>query len=783
MSFLLLCSTVCEGCGERHDEARLLLCDECDISYHIYCMEPPLDYVPQGNCKQTSHFSALGRIFILFSSLFRFKGKCKWCAVCQACGSSDPGLNSTWLNNYSMCGPCASLRNCPVCSAAYGESDLIIQCQQCVRWLHAGCDSIRGEREAEFCAEEGYTCVMCRSPDQPPPHLLPANASALAALVLAGQTPAISAAPTASSLLAAAVKQSSSPTPSSSPIEEPGNKAQLMNGSGGSSRPKSSSSSAAPFVVDGVFLSDTGMNHLRSLQMDQPRRRVRNKNNRNADQDAAEGDGGDEGDANLKDGTILMPREDGRPPDVPDGYTVVQGENGSLILRKKRQRNLQKLGIGGFQVRRPWARVKDKEEDANDTAEVLLKDGASTAATATGPGGQPSLDLDMMNKPKRKPQRRKPKNKLVETYPTYLQEAFFGRDLMQKPAAQMGEGTASSDSEVMEDVPIRTKDVSIIQLSREEVAVLERRSASRASTGSNAGQTTMAAQQQQKLQSQPIHVQPKQQILNPAQQLRKRQEEADEEEALKDVFPLGAGDLLLDSADDLVDSIMKEEAEEEAERVGSKPDPILSHHNAPDELSDILRAMPALPNMDCNDVDDLFKGVLTDESQESQSTDSTSTNHFPVPVGPAVTSVARASAAVGLPIGQQQPGAISSPAVIQQPPPSFSPYLSEYSSSPGFSPAFSEPPPSPWPSAMGGSSSGAVDHDMGDGTGGPSGATANQRNALKWEADEALGLNATISAVLYANTNHPELKRDYAGTPVYFFLLQLASTNYPFILS
>ena len=39
--------TVCEGCGQRNDEARLLLCDECDISYHIYCMEPPLDYVPQ----------------------------------------------------------------------------------------------------------------------------------------------------------------------------------------------------------------------------------------------------------------------------------------------------------------------------------------------------------------------------------------------------------------------------------------------------------------------------------------------------------------------------------------------------------------------------------------------------------------------------------------------------------------------------------------------------------------------------------------------------------------
>ena len=78
--------TVCEGCGQRNDEGRLLLCDECDISYHIYCMDPPLDYVPQGNWK------------------------CKWCAICQVCGSNDPGFNSAWSNNYSMCGPCASLQ-------------------------------------------------------------------------------------------------------------------------------------------------------------------------------------------------------------------------------------------------------------------------------------------------------------------------------------------------------------------------------------------------------------------------------------------------------------------------------------------------------------------------------------------------------------------------------------------------------------------------------------------------------------------------------------------------
>lgn len=43
--------TVCEGCGQRNDESRLILCDECDISYHIYCTDPKLDYVPRGTWK------------------------------------------------------------------------------------------------------------------------------------------------------------------------------------------------------------------------------------------------------------------------------------------------------------------------------------------------------------------------------------------------------------------------------------------------------------------------------------------------------------------------------------------------------------------------------------------------------------------------------------------------------------------------------------------------------------------------------------------------------------
>ena len=60
--------TVCEGCGTKSDEANIVLCDECDISYHIYCTNPPLDCVPAG------------------------AWKCKWCSVCQYCGSNSPGI-------------------------------------------------------------------------------------------------------------------------------------------------------------------------------------------------------------------------------------------------------------------------------------------------------------------------------------------------------------------------------------------------------------------------------------------------------------------------------------------------------------------------------------------------------------------------------------------------------------------------------------------------------------------------------------------------------------------
>lgn len=553
------------------------------------------------------------------------------------------------------------------------------------------------------------------------------------------------------------------------------------------------------------------MNYLRSLQLDQPRRRGRNKTKASEAADA-DGEGDDDG---LKDGMILTPREDGRMPEVPEGYAIVQADNGTLILRKKRQRNLQKLGIGGFQVRRPWARVKDKEEDAMDnynTAEVTLQQ----LKESNGVMSVVQQAADDAAKAKRKPQRRKVKNKLSETYPVYLQEAFFGKDLMAPtktasigdslaPDAQPTRGSGS-DSEPNDDVPIQAiKAPSIITLSKEEVADIENRSRPPAQLTS-----LLAAPQGVRVQP----TQTKQAPALPVKPEATEEEEDDEEEdqALKDILPLPS-DLLADS-DDLVDSIMKEgdagvDDEADDDQGADDEDSDLKpgrRGRGGDELTDILGEhinldtmvtdnVGGLPNMDCKDVEDIFKGVLTDESQESQPMPDTPA--FPM-TGPGQHPTHTLTASVttfsvnsnanimsGVTMQQIQTGgpavarALSaqsmntpSPGHLQQaaqqpqqPPPPCSPYFSEYSSSPGFSPALSEPPPSPWPSG----GSGQVGMGQaGDLDGGDAPASANQRNALKWEADEALGLNATISAVLYANTNHPELKRDFPGLKIPF---------------
>ena len=120
------------------------------------------------------------------------------------CGNNNPGVNSTWFNNYSLCGPCHSLGVCLLCEDNYEgkhyllitsskpyffaylhwiytrlflylDAELIMKCSTCHRWYHGECDSIQNEADAEKCAEETYECPFCRPEDALPPHLIGIN--------------------------------------------------------------------------------------------------------------------------------------------------------------------------------------------------------------------------------------------------------------------------------------------------------------------------------------------------------------------------------------------------------------------------------------------------------------------------------------------------------------------------------------------------------------------------------------------------------------------------------
>ncbi|XP_031333016.1 histone-lysine N-methyltransferase 2C-like isoform X3 [Photinus pyralis] len=668
--------TVCEGCGQRNDEGRLILCDECDISYHIYCMDPPLDYVPHGNWK------------------------CKWCAVCQVCGATDPGFNCSWMNSFTECGPCASHSACPSCGSLYNEGDLIIQCTQCERWLHGNCDSIKTELEAEKCADEGYTCLLCRPRDVPPPHLHP----------LLSPKPV---------------------TPCKSP--------ELK--------------SNANYYMDGVYLSEVGYGLIKSLTNEQSVTRKKRKKLIGGHHDKEAGimatiesvvAGSSMGHSNLDDSTklelidfkddpqdlykegMLWTKEDGAPP---EGFTLYTMESGVSVLRRKRQRNLQKLGIGGFLVRVRGIRGNPD----NDDVDTLPGQNSGVLESAN------SQSLHEGEKPRRKPVRRKPKSKLTESFPSYLQEAFFGKELLQSTK----EMDSTSDSDDDSSKTHSDKD-RVIQLSQEEVkpaALVKKSKASKSYYGQE----------------------PSAFISKVIKDALKEEPESDTE-VLKDVLAL-PGDLL---DTDLVNTIMSED-NQDLKHVGNLdslpgsniPDSEISESlesttnskDTKDELTDILGShfnIESIPNINSKDVEDIFKNVLTDESQESQESSAfpiSNANTFPSDITqPLMHQLSAPIRPNTLPTVNQN--SLNSPVSF----PSQSPYHSEYSNSPQFSPAFSEPP-SPWVTL---NETAEIDTPI---TNIPS--TYNQRSAEKMKADEGLGSGATISAVLYANMNHPEWKTDY----------------------
>ncbi|KAH8272891.1 hypothetical protein KR018_008179 [Drosophila ironensis] len=366
--------TVCEGCGKKNDEARLLLCDECDISYHIYCVNPPLETVPTGNWK------------------------CTFCTLCQKCGRNPTEKSEFGDSNAPECPPCASQSSCCVCKSSYEFGEMIIQCEHCDLWSHFLCDTVNAQLTIEHYDGNVYKCLKCRSSSKSQLSLMDGKAGEALG----------------SGLQAHSSKASLHGTASGS-----GPDARNM-ADRGHLHLTGDMSEAAPEAlhwIDGVCLSESGLGMIKSLSTEIKRKRKMRQTMGNGKDGQTEAAAAEEAQSEkYKDGMVW----DGTENAIPEGFTISTNDEGVHILRKKRQRNLQKLGIGGFSVRNRGLK-KDSEEAADQLNSLMTMD------------------------KKKKIIRKKQKNKLIEAYPVYLQEAFFGKSLLETGDVVIGESDSSDE--------------------------------------------------------------------------------------------------------------------------------------------------------------------------------------------------------------------------------------------------------------------------------------------------------------------------------------------------
>ncbi|XP_042307888.1 histone-lysine N-methyltransferase 2D isoform X3 [Sceloporus undulatus] len=652
---------VCEVCGKASDPSRLLLCDDCDISYHTYCLDPPLNTVPKGGWK------------------------CKWCVCCVQCGAVSPGFHCEWQNNYTHCAPCASLVTCPICQVKYVEDDLLIQCQHCERWMHAVCDNLFTEEEVEQAADEGFDCTSCRPyvvkpvVPVPPPEIIPMK------------------------------------------IKEP---------------------EPQYFRFEGVWLTETGMAVLRNLSLSPLHKRRPRKTmptmprlvtlNGEGGLDGIDPLGHDEkkdGDAEadeiLKAEVSVEHMECEiklEAPATPEREAAADPELGKVLLEdseeiKKRKRKPYRPGIGGFMVRQRKSHTRLKKGSAVVAeasrevtgAEGHPEEGVQTNQSAEVPA-ESITEQGVVEGDEKKKRRGRKKSKLEDMFPAYLQEAFFGKallDLSRKALLAAGGvgGDGTAHPPIGQGAPRPKMDSTIIP------------------KGSTDGKENS--------------VQPK-------------------------------GDECVDSREAAAPENNLKTADAKIENTGTEeqmvpkisPDPTGAENPAtpPGEgvLSSDLDKIPTeeLPKMESKDVQQLFKDVLGSTEREQQQLNCVGAEAEAGGIRDANrTHLAQRPflPGGGVSLGPLQPAvSMETYSGVCQ-----SPFLDSRERSGFFSPEQCEPE-SPWAS-----SSAASTPTTPTTEGETDGLSYNQRSLQRWEKDEELGELSTISPVLYANMNFPNLKQDY----------------------
>uniref|UniRef100_A0A8C9CZQ0 Histone-lysine N-methyltransferase 2C n=1 Tax=Panthera leo TaxID=9689 RepID=A0A8C9CZQ0_PANLE len=663
--------TVCEACGKATDPGRLLLCDDCDISYHTYCLDPPLQTVPKGGWK------------------------CKWCVWCRHCGATSAGLRCEWQNNYTQCAPCASLSSCPVCYRNYREEDLILQCRQCDRWMHAVCQNLNTEEEVENVADIGFDCSMCR------PYMPTSNVP--------------SSDGCESSLVAQIVTKVKELDP-----------------------PKT-------YTQDGVCLTESGMTQLQSLTVTVPRRKrskpklklkIINQNSVAVLQTPP-----DIQSEHSRDGEMDDSREgelvdcDGKSESSPEREAVddeTKGAEGTDGV-KKRKRKPYRPGIGGFMVRQ-----RSRTGQGKTKRSVIRKDSSGSISEQLpnrDDGWSEHLPDTLVdesvsvteNTEKIKKRYRKRKNKLEETFPAYLQEAFFGKDLLDTS---------------------RQNKLSLDNLSED------------------------AAQLSYKTNMNTNFLDPSlDPLLSSSSTPAKPGTHGTTDDPLADISEVlnTDDDILGIISDDLAKSVDHSDIGPVADDASSLPQPSVNPTSRPlsEEQLDgilspeldkmvtdgaILGKLYKIPELGGKDVEDLFTAVLSPATAQptplAQPPPPPAPQLLPIHSQDVFSRMPLMNGLIGpnphLPHNSLPPGSgLGTFSTVAQ-----SPYTDTRDKNPAFHPMASDPNSS-WTS-----SAPTVE--------GENDTMSNaQRSTLKWEKEEALGEMATVAPVLYTNINFPSLKEEF----------------------
>lgn len=443
--------------------------------------------------------------------------------------------------------------------------------------------------------------------------------------------------------------------------------------------------------VDGVYLSEEGYSMIKSLVIEQPKKpRMKRKSLLNT--------GKEEQEAN---------------PEFEENLDEKSNQESDLLKeeeKKKKFRRLRidKLGIGGFSVkhRGRLSSSKEDEDAANENAER-------------------SSTPDALDKPKRKRRISKKKNQLQDTFPAYMQEAFFGKSLLEVIPNGLAAELHLSDKSDDESANKIGSD-KIVDLSPTELSATD------------------------------------------------KEKDNDDMSLLDENFnDLQSGedfDLPPITPDELMKMIISDENLVRDDEVLDE----LSNHDMKDvkDEMDILNTNfdlvdTGLPQMDSKDVEDLFNFMKTDSTIEEA-------KEYPPPPPPPMNPNQMPMLAKASPLVEQPPPPPMEmplmPSKMDLQAPSSAPLTPSSTDSltslqQQFSTFESSNPPlhnqfnnSLMNKAQATDSTQMYWQNAEQET---ESVTQGQKNFLKWEAEEALGAFATISPVLYANMKQPNLKNEY----------------------